>query len=494
MNTNQTSIDEGGRLIKNLDFLGNYTRITADPVGVPPFTTHATRVTDIAASSHGTFTGVAPASHVYVGAVDTDPGIFNAMDWLYRGHGVAQFNMSLGAGDNDGGANKLALALDYHMHTYDTLMIKSAGNSGGQVTSPGDFYNGITVGALNETFTARASFSSYLMQGESGTTVNFWPKPEVVAPGVNINTQFLGPASGTSYAAPHVSGIVALLQKGTSSTPGLTLGTAGNANHLAIKAIIMNSARKREIEGPINSYPIAADLNTTASQASDGDYLNGSTFRVGVSATAPKTAEWTPSKWSYTNNVFVTDAPLDDELGTGAVDALRAVLQLDGGQQGPGAVNPIGWDLNTLNMGSPKDYYLNFPTGGTGVFLTVTLTWDRRVSRTEGGEPDLEFQGDSFTPLALPNLDLQIFYQGSLYAQSVGTYNTEHLHIPLIHAGAANSYMVRVQPVSNVSNTRYALAWWGVSNLGNNVVPEPTMVALLVLGGAILGRRFWQRK
>src|SRR5690606_27710999 len=98
----------------------------------------------------------------------------------------------------------------------------------------------------------------------------------------------------TSYAAPHVTGVAALLEEGTENTAGLTLGGTGNHNHLGIKAVILNSARKRFINEPENEYPFAEDHGTTDMQASDGNYLTAEGKLIaGNTAGADKTEQWT---------------------------------------------------------------------------------------------------------------------------------------------------------------------------------------------------------
>jgi hypothetical protein len=390
---------------------------------------------------------------------------------------------------NDNGASKAAMALDNHIQAFDTMMIKSAGNTGDwskRITAPGDFYNGITVGAVTVDFSQRVSFSAYHMRNDNGDQPDLRGKPEVVAPGETIFTEFYGGVTGngddgTSFAAPHVSGIVALLQKGTENQAGLALGTSGNKNHLAIKSIIMNSARKRMLVGPEATHYQLFDNANTGNEGSDGDYLQGTTFRNGTEAGAPKTREWTPSSWSYTGNVFTTFRPLDDELGTGLVDAERALIQLDGGKQNANTgVTPIGWNIETLSAGSRHDYGLDFAITA-GQFLTATLNWDRLITRTDDGDGIFDF-ADTFAPNSLPDLDLKIFYQGNLYAQSIGVLdNFEHLHIPLLHAGSQNDYFIRVDHFSGGASN-YGLSWWVGA-----AVPEPTTATLLLLMAAMLG-------
>jgi serine protease AprX len=134
------------------------------------------------------------------------------------------------------------------LKTAGIAVVFAAGNDGpGASTSlsPANNPSSFSVGAVDSAL-AVAQFSA---RGPSACDAGIFPK--VTAPGVNINTAdlsfggfpFYAWVSGTSYAAPHVAGAVALL-----------LGAAPTATVGDIEAALTQGARDLGIAGADNGY------------------------------------------------------------------------------------------------------------------------------------------------------------------------------------------------------------------------------------------------
>lgn len=212
---------------QSFDAEGN--RVDSDPNDRESHGTHVSG-TATGGSESGFHIGVAPDAELYAGKALGDDGsgtfarIIAAMQWAVE-NDADVMNMSLGA---TGFFNALinpvrnAIALG-------TFVVTSAGNSGeGSSGSPGNIYDSFAIGATNIN-KGIASFSSGEQVNTSqdwgtdapGDWPRFYTVPDTSAPGVDVVSALpgggYGTKSGTSMAAPHVTGIVALIRSSDSS-------------------------------------------------------------------------------------------------------------------------------------------------------------------------------------------------------------------------------------------------------------------------------------
>jgi serine protease AprX len=164
--------------------------------------------------------GVAPGAVLYNYKVLA--GLVTAEDFagatalqLALEDGAVVANCSWGAGPTGDGTGRMARAVNTAWGL-GMVVVKSAGNDGpdpGSITSPADAAGVIVVGATDLEGTTVTEYSS---RGP----VAGRPGPHVVAPGGTAEAQivschpgggFAGVGPGTSFAAPHVAGMVALL-------------------------------------------------------------------------------------------------------------------------------------------------------------------------------------------------------------------------------------------------------------------------------------------
>jgi subtilisin family serine protease len=204
---------EGHKVIGGWDFVDN----DADPMD---FTGHGTFVAGIIAGDGDGLVGVAPDASLLayralqgIGGYESDiiAAVERTVDPNQDGDPSDHadiVNMSLGglAYENDA----LSQAVE-NATAAGILFCVAAGNGGdyGNVPTPAIAPSAIAVGAADDD-DAIADFSS------RGPSWNFGIKPEVSAPGVKIGSTWIHgdyrELDGTSAAAPHISGVAALLK------------------------------------------------------------------------------------------------------------------------------------------------------------------------------------------------------------------------------------------------------------------------------------------
>jgi hypothetical protein len=214
-----------------------------------------------------------------------------------------------------------------------------------------------------------------------------------------------------------------------------------------MKAVLMNSADK------IEDYP-------------EGDPARGALLlmektiykRDGIHT-------WLDSDAHSTQSI-----PLDDELGTGQLNASRALTQFISGEWNPPQPSEpflplIGWDYGLSGgVGQIKKYPLDLNLWG-GSQISITLVWDREVILNDTVVPNFKWDvGETFTVSPLENLDLYLMPRGAtdlsqkIWSSVSTLYNVEHIFFQL--PGGDAPYEIWVRHTGGVLSQMYALAWW----------------------------------
>jgi hypothetical protein len=189
-------------------------------------TDHATHVTNIIAGqsytySGNTYEGIATGAQVYQSGIADESDVYTAFN-QFIDLGVDVINCSLGSSSSS--YTSFDQEIDNLIYTSKVLFVKSAGNSYETVSSPGKAYNAITIGnAETKSNSTTAESVPYDMRSSSSYQVNSYlsNKPELVSPGTYICSVFdteIHTSTGTSFSAPHVTGVVTqLIEKYGSS-------------------------------------------------------------------------------------------------------------------------------------------------------------------------------------------------------------------------------------------------------------------------------------
>lgn len=194
---------------------------------------HGTHVSGIIAgdgySSRGKYAGIAPKSNIVaIKALDENGGgtssdIISALSYVIEKKNeldIKIVNLSLGTIPNSSQSkDPLCRAVDKAIKS-GLVVVAAAGNNGPDkesILSPGISREVITVGAVDDKRTIDPSDDTIATFSSRGPTLDGELKPDLVAPGVNIQSlsnsklDSYSSLSGTSMATPLVTGSVALL-------------------------------------------------------------------------------------------------------------------------------------------------------------------------------------------------------------------------------------------------------------------------------------------
>jgi subtilisin family serine protease len=348
----------------------------------------------------------------------------------------------------------LTQCVDWSSRVEDVLYV-IAGNQGkGGIPIPTDHFNGITTAY---TATREGKFTKVDFANISALPVGIGRsliKREIndgsrrsinlVAPGNKIELYDLkgklNTVSGTSFAAPHITASVALLQEYgdqqiNQKNPHWSLDSR---HHQVMKAVMLNAADKIKDTG-------------------DG-------LRLGMRRTVLTKDQKT---WLESDAYKDPKIPLDMQMGTGHLNTFRAYQQFSNGQWSAAESIPaIGWDYATVTANGYQDYALENPLKANS-FVSITLAWDRLVELIDTNRNNLYDIDESFQDRSLNNLDVYLLPaqedNNAKYtcASLSDSDSLEHIFCPVPISG---NYKIRVQYRQQVNEKEqaFALAWWTV--------------------------------
>ncbi len=406
---NGMPFDTAANLINTFILPAEVFYTTVDPVsGAPNFTATANAASEIELDAQGNVTphstlvagvmisrdttvvnsdtavGVAPQANLFATGLISVP-TQNVHDVLSvaaqhiatrDGGNIHAINLSFGlplASQLPDGTSLFSSFVDWSARVHDVLYVTAGPEiSSPDVITPTDNFNGITVA-----YSKKDTSGKYRIVDDDNV---FTPNPlspftertftDLLAPGQDITMasqgNVTGTSSGTSFAAPHVTGTVALLQEHANTQIGNSVpGWDGDARrHQVMKAVLMNSADK--VSGRLGSTRTVLKKN--------GD------------------------TWDDSDAAFDIFLPLDEEMGAGHLNAKRAFDQYSPGESDPdGASVPVvGWDFDTTTgLNDVNKYVLNQELLKDS-YISITLAWDREVTFASGGGDGRFDSGDTF--------------------------------------------------------------------------------------------------
>ncbi|TYT72360.1 S8 family serine peptidase [Microcystis aeruginosa] len=430
---------------------------------------HAAMVATVMVSDDKKIPGVAPKARLYSGAVGSlrrggqPEECLTSQNIARQNSGdVRAINFSFGESLQrdqrqepklDGQA-LLTQCVDWSSRVDDVLYV-IAGNQGkGGIPIPTDHFNGITTAytAKREGKFTKVDFAniSALPVGIGRSLIkreiNDGSRRSInlVAPGNKIELYDLkgklNTVSGTSFAAPHITASVALLQEYgdqqiNQKNPHWSLDSR---HHQVMKAVMLNAADKIKDTG-------------------DG-------LRLGMRRTVLTKDQKT---WLESDAYKDPKIPLDMQMGTGHLNTFRAYQQFSNGQWSAAESIPaIGWDYATVTANGYQDYALEKPLKANS-FVSITLAWDRLVELIDTNSNNLYDIDESFLDRGLNNLDVYLLPaqedNNAKYtcASLSDSDSLEHIFCPVPISG---NYKIRVQYRQQVNEKEqaFALAWWTV--------------------------------
>lgn len=432
---------------------------------------HAGNVASVMVSRDKALRGVAPGAMLYSSAAGFEERGGQAEECLasqtiaqQNGGELRAINFSFGEPlQNDPRPNALldgnallTQCIDWSANVHNVLYVIAGNQGNGGIPIPTDNFNGVNIANSRQVngvfrkvdFSNLGSEPSIVIGRPPATESNVGPRRSIslAAPGTNI--EMLNPdgsvtqATGTSFAAPHVTASVALIQEFgdrqiASRAPNWSLDARRSE---VTKAVLMNSADKLQDAG------------------------DGLRLEMTRDVVDQRQRNWLQSD-AYRDRAI----PIDNEMGTGHLNAYRAYQQFSPGQWSDASPVPaIGWDFRTVGEGGEtpefRDYVLQEPLKADS-FVSATIAWNRQVTLNDENNNEQYDVGETFRDRGLNNLDLYLMraedddIADSIWSSVSEVDSVEHIFHAVPTVGR---YKIRVvfRDRVNERTQPYAFAWW----------------------------------
>lgn len=459
-------LDKLAKLHKKLPIKGLFFR-NLPPVSNTHIDNHAQMVSGVMISNEKKLRGIAPSANLYIGAIGSlktaeqpEECLTTQNVALQNGGTVRAINLSFGESLQrdqrknpilDGNA-LLTQCLDWSARVHNVLYVVAGNQGKGGIPIPTDNYNGITIAysrMKGDSF-RKVDFANLSLPpiGISkkfiGQEINFGDRNTVglLAPGHEIAVYNMDgreeKVTGSSFAAPHVTATVALLQEAGNRflEEKRPLWTADYQQHEVMKAILMTSADKLKDNGDGNLLGMTRDVLTQRNE-----------------------------NWLVSDAYLNPEIPLHMQMGAGHLNGMRAYQQLVAGQWNyRGKVATQGWNYSVIDYGKVHDYTLNQPLKGNS-FISITLAWDRLVELKDVNKNQQYDLGEEFVDRGLNDLDIELISndtQKSVCSSVSKVDSVEHIFCQIPSTGEY-SIRVKFRDKVNLPQQKYAIAWQGVS-------------------------------